>query len=161
MVAGVADTDIPDHESPLRRMMADAHGHGYRAHASLEVARSDSDAAVVMESDDGGQILLTCPVSVVRCGLAALEALLVWLDAVAWSGGGDPTARRLLFEHRPIGSGLAGGMGGGVIGEGVWLHPQLAQIVLDDDGSTVADVARRVIAGEELQMPSTPLPGRS
>jgi len=137
-------------------MLADAHDHDYRAYASLVDAERDPDAAVIMESDDGGQILLSCPVSVVGCGSARLGDLLVWLDRIAWPGGDDPSARRLLFEHRPIGSRVAGGMRGGVIDEHVWVHDEFERLMLADGTTTIADVARRAIAGDELPLPTPP-----
>ena len=103
-------------------MLADAHGTPYAALPSLKEARRVPDAAVVMEGDDGGSIYLTCPVRLVRCDEAALRQLLRDLDAHDWD---DPEGAGLFYEVAPVGSGVAGGTGGGVVTDGVWLHPEL------------------------------------
>lgn len=103
-------------------MLADAHGTRYAALRSLEEARRVPDAAVVMEGDDGGSIYLTCPVRLVRCDEAALRQLLLDLDEHDWN---DPESTGLFYELLPVGSGVAGGTGGGVVADGVWLHPEL------------------------------------
>jgi hypothetical protein len=111
---------IPEHESGFRRMVADARDHEYEAFRSLEEARDGTDASVVMEGDDGGSIYLTCPVSLVRCDETTLGRLLNELDVHVWN---DPEMAGLFYERAPIGTGIAGGTGGGIVTEGVWLHP--------------------------------------
>src|SRR3954463_6113611 len=75
---------IPEHESGVRRLMADAEGVEYVAYNSADAARGDPDAALVMEGDYGGQIYVACPLRVVRANEASLERLLRELDALAW-----------------------------------------------------------------------------
>jgi hypothetical protein len=103
-------------------MVADAAGEKYEALRSLEEAEDQADVAVVMQGDDGGSIYLTCPARLVRCDEATLKRLLLDLDSHYWN---DPDMAGLYFERAPIGSGIAGGTGGGVVTEGVWLHPEL------------------------------------
>ena len=115
---------IPEHESAVRRMIADAHGGGYNAVRSLDEAKATPGAAIVMEGDYGGSIYLTCPAHLVHCGERTLRQLLDDLDEHEW-GEGDPEGAGLYYEVAPVGSGIAGGSGGGVVANTVWLHPDL------------------------------------
>ena len=105
-------------------MIADAHGAGYEAVESLPEARARKDFAVVMQPDDGGSIYLTCPAVAIRCDEATLERLLADLDARYWN---ERDSARLFYERLPVGSRVAGGTGGGLVTEGVWLHPRLEE----------------------------------
>jgi hypothetical protein len=141
----VTEREIPEHESVLRRMMADAHGDEYVAYPSLEEARRDPDAALVMQGDDGGQIYVTCPVSLVAADEPTLRRLLEDLDAIAWPGA-DADMRSLHYERRPIGSGVAGGMGGGRVTTKIWVHDEFIR-------AGVAGAAQAVIRGERARIP--------
>jgi hypothetical protein len=88
----------------------------------LADARSCADAAVILEGDFGGQIYVVAPLSHVRCTEAALHSLLAELDAMEWS---EPDGASVVFERLPVGKGVPGGMGGAVVGEGVWVHERL------------------------------------
>jgi hypothetical protein len=114
---------LPAHES-LRRMIADAHGSAYEAVESLGEAQAREDFAVVMQGDDGGSIHLTCPARRIRCDEGALDALLDALDARYWD---DRDMARVFYERLPVGSGVAGGTGGGRVVDGVWLDPKLEE----------------------------------
>lgn len=89
---------------------------------SLEEARTMEHTAVVMQGDAGAQIYLTVPVQHVACDENALLGLLEALDALECR---NPASAALSFELAPIGSGVFGGMGGGLIIDGVWLHERL------------------------------------
>jgi hypothetical protein len=129
---------IPGHESAVRRLVADAQGERYEALRSLDEAREVPDAVVVMEGDYGGSIYLTCPVRHVRCDEPTLQQLLRDLDDRDWK---DPEGTGLYYERARVGSGIAGGTGGGVVADGVWLHPELKKLGL-------ASRVEAVIAGE-------------
>jgi len=103
-------------------MMADAQGKPYVAFESLAAAQAVSDGVVVLEGDYGGQIYMVVPARHVQCGEAELQALLSELDAHAWR---DPAGARVYYEQRPLGAGIGGGMGGGQVIDGVWVHPEL------------------------------------
>jgi len=45
---------IPEHESSVRRMMADAHRHPYHPLRSLAEAQAVPDGVVIFEGDWGG-----------------------------------------------------------------------------------------------------------
>ena len=83
--------------------------------------------ALVMEGDYGGSIYLTCPVRLIGCDEPALEHLLHELDGHCWN---DAEGARLFFECAPVGTGIAGGTGGGIVTSGVWLHPDLEALRL-------------------------------
>lgn len=98
--------------------------------ASLAEARAVPDAAVVLQGDDGGQVYLTCPVALVRSDEAGLRWLLRLIDARNWN---DPTMATIYFRVLPVGSAVGGGMGGGRVIAGAWLHPELESESLRSD----------------------------
>ena len=133
---------IPDHESPVRHMVAAARGRRYEALKSLDDAKLTSDAAIVMEGDYGGSIYLTCPARLVRCDESTLRQLLLDLDEYDWN---DPDGVGLYYEVAPAGSGIVGGTGGGIVTDGVWLHP-----VLEAEG--LRERVEAVVAGERERL---------
>jgi hypothetical protein len=131
---------LGDHESGVRRMWAEAHGGSYVAVRSLAEAQALPDGAVVLEGDWGGQIYVTAPARLVRCDEQALVRLVRDLDAIAWPRNEEDGAR-VFYERVPVGGGVAGGMGGSVVIDGVWVHEEFESLGL-------ADAIREVIAGE-------------
>ena len=126
---------IAPHDSPVRSMLAEARGDKYEAFASLAEAREHRDAAMIMEADSGGQILMTCPVSRIAAEESVLVQLLCDLEMITWGGGGlsesdVPFEASMHYERLPPGSGVAGGMGGGVVVDGVWVHEALVTLGL-------------------------------
>lgn len=133
---------VPDHESAVRRMVADGHGGSYKAIQSLDEARATPDAAIVMEGDYGGSIYLTCPALVVRCDERTLRQLLHDLDEHYWN---DPEGVGLYYEVAPVGSGLVGGTDGGLVTDRVWLHPDL-------EAKGLRERAEAVITGKRVRL---------
>ena len=80
--------EIPPHHSPVRSLWAEGHGLPYEAFHSLDEARRHADAAMVMEADSGGQILVTCPVRYVAASEDVLNQLLCDLENITWGRGG-------------------------------------------------------------------------
>ena len=115
---------LPEQESGLRRMIADAQGRQYRTFRSLLEAKSSPDSIVVFEGDYGGQIYVVAKVAVISCSEQVLVSLLSELDSLKWK---DPQGMGLYFEEAEIGQPIPGGMGGGRVTEGVWVHPRLQQ----------------------------------
>src|SRR5690348_395521 len=113
---------LPRHHSPLRSMMAEAFGDAYTAFTTLVAAREHPGSVVIFEGDDGGTIYLTNPVDRVICDETALKQLLFDIDTMCWS---DTDSARVVYEVVPIGAGVAGGMGGGCIVDGLWLHSEV------------------------------------
>jgi hypothetical protein len=97
------DSVTPEHESQLRRILADAAGEPYSALQSLEEAKRAA-AVVVMEGDYGGSIYLTCPARVVQCDEPTLRQLALDIDERDWSdpeGVGCSTNRFRLARESP------------------------------------------------------------
>jgi hypothetical protein len=117
---------IPDHERPIGRIMAEAHHEEFRPIKTLDEAKQFDDGVVILEGDDGGQVYLTCPARMVHCSQEQLQQLLLDIDAKCWQCNENEGAR-IYFERKLIGSGVWGGMGGGVITGGLWLHFQIEE----------------------------------
>jgi hypothetical protein len=122
-----AETVLPEHHSPVRAIVAAARGQLYTAFENLVAARAHPDGALVFEGDCGGMIYLTVPARLVACDEDTLVQLLADIDDVCW---GDSSGAGLYFEALPVGSSVAGGMGGGHVVEGVWLHADLEALLL-------------------------------
>jgi hypothetical protein len=131
---------LPDHERPLGRFMADVHGTVFRPLTSFAEAKTVQDGVVILQGDDGGQVYVACPVSLVSCSESTLEQLLVDLDELAWPGN-DADMRRIYYERLAIGSGIPGGMGGGRITDEPWVHSNFIDRGL---GPAISDVLRGV-----------------
>jgi hypothetical protein len=123
------------HSSPLRAMMAEAQGEQYVPLESLGAAQQAPDGVVILEGDEGSTVYVVCPASQVRCAEEALELLLRDVDALYWN---DASMARICFERQLIGSVIPGGMGGGLVTDGVWMHEALR---------SKADAIRAVIEG--------------
>jgi hypothetical protein len=127
------DTSKPDdilqeHGSPLRSMMAESGMISYHPLRSLEEAQSYDDGVVVLQGDDGGQLYVVCPARLVSCSSETLRQLLLDLDARIWK---DASMARVFYERKPVGGGIAGGMGGGRVIEGVWVQSELRGMGLE------------------------------
>jgi hypothetical protein len=111
-------------------MMAGASGSVYIALETFEAARNRSDSVLIFEGDDGGTIYLTVPMPKVACGEAALKQLLLDIDGMCWA---DACMARMVYEVLPIRGTVAGGMGGGRVVDGLWLHPKVEKLGVRKD----------------------------
>lgn len=109
--------EVPHHE--IREFMAEVRGTPYIAYHSLEQARADPDATVVLSGDHGVIVYLTVPVRLLGCDVATLRTLVSDLDVVTWMSG-DLTIATVALERHPVGAVIDGG---GTVVEGVWVHP--------------------------------------
>ena len=133
---------LPAHHSQVRSIMAEASGDTYTALTTFVAAREHPGSVVIFEGDYGGTIYLTIPVREVACGEAALKQLLFDIDAMYWS---DPRGARVVYEVVPVGAGVAGGMGGGQVVDGLWLHKKIAALGVREDIEQVLNGKREQI----------------
>ncbi len=131
-------------ESILRRWMADRYGYEYWSLPSLADAQCHDDGVVVLEGDDGGQIYAVFPAREVRCTEDNLVHLLRDIDMIATPGLSDDS-RAVFFERHDLGSTIAGGMGGGRVERGGWIHPELRDLGMEGQ-------IRKVVAGYRRRM---------
>jgi hypothetical protein len=122
---------LPEHESGVRRLVSDAHGIPYHPLQSFDEAKSSSDGLVILEGNDGSQIYVVGPTSLVKCSEEALNNLLRDLDNIAWPHN-DLISARIFYERRPIGSPVFGGMGGATVPEDIWIHQRFIDAGLGD-----------------------------
>jgi hypothetical protein len=123
-------------------MMAEASGETYTALTTFVAAREHPGSVVIFEGDYGGTIYLTIPVGEVACREAALKQLLFDIDAMCWS---DARGARVVYEVVPVGAGIAGGMGGGLVVDGLWLHPRVEALRMREYIQQVLDGRREQI----------------
>jgi DNA-binding CsgD family transcriptional regulator len=126
---GAAGPVVPDHESAVRRLAADAAGLAYRAVRTLGEAREVGDGVVVIEGDLGGQVFVVVPARLVRCDETALRRLARDLGARLRTSA--DTEVDVYFERHPTGARIAGGAGGGVVLTRAWAHDELVQAGLE------------------------------
>ena len=108
----------------LRELMEGA--DSFKSYDDLKTAKTDPDAYVIMEGDWGGQIYLTCPAKYIVCDEDVLKEILKKLDQTSWEcNGGDGAGIR--FETYDLGDEVSGGMGGGMIMDGLWIHPKILE----------------------------------
>ena len=125
------DIDVlADHESGVRRLVSDAQDIPYQPLHSLDEAKSFSDGVVILEGDDGGQIYVVAPASLVRCSAETLGDLLRDLDSIAQTSN-EPNSARVFYERLPVGASVFGGMGGAIVSNDVWVHDTFCELQLD------------------------------
>lgn len=128
--------EIPAGHSPVRSIMSDQHPH--HPVGGFEDAKKDPDGVAIFEGDYGGQIMMTIRMKYVRCPEEWLRQLLVDLNDLYWDGY---DGSGLYYESIPVGGGVAGGMCGGQVVDGVWAHSRLAEVVdLDALGQAVGAI---------------------
>ncbi len=145
---------LPPDVRPVEFMMAASEGRTYRSFPSLDAARQHPDAVMIMQADYGGQILLTCPVRAIAANQAAVDQLFVDLVNITWGRGFDlidhdaqalsDHGNDIFYEPLSPGKGVWGGMGGGAVGDGLWVHPELEHELLLRD--QIEDVLKTRIA---------------
>lgn len=122
---------IPSGVSPVRFVMSEMSPDvAHHPLDGFEAAKADPDGVAIFEADCGGQIMLTIRMRHVKCTERALDLLLSDLADVAW-GEHDQNDEGLYYERIPVGGGVAGGMGGGGVVDGVWIHPRFQEDGID------------------------------
>ena len=125
-------------------MVSDSRDIPYQALQSLDEAKSFSDGIVILEGDDGGQLYVVAPASLVQCPAKHLNDLLRDLDRIAWPNN-DPNSARVFYERLPVGAPVLGGMGGATVSEDVWIHQMFRDMNLE---SAILEV----LAGERTRI---------
>jgi hypothetical protein len=137
------DEGVSTDGDDVRAFLSEVLGQTYGSFRTLDEARA-RDGAVVLSGDYGGTIFLTAPARIVACSEEALMALVSDLDAITWMSG-DLTIATVAFEAYAVGYGVVGGDGGGVIIDGVWVHPHRIS-------SEVAAQATEVVLGPRTRI---------
>ena len=124
---------LPHHHSPVRHILNEANGKPNNIFIdSFKNAKDIPSTYVIMEGDWGGQIYLTCPMKLVKCSEESLKILLDDLDVLAWECN-DGEGKGLFYEIHHPGDGIGGGMGGGQVKEGLWIHNEFMDLNLFSD----------------------------
>src|SRR4051812_40211819 len=97
-------TDGPAAYLNARHVLAAKRGETFVWYESLDEARRDLDAAVILAGDFGGLIFVAAPVRDVFCDADALRILASDLDAVGLLCGCGTT--EVTFERCPVGTAL-------------------------------------------------------
>lgn len=114
-----------EHMSDVRYMMHKAHGVEFKPLMDYKRAKEEKHGCVIIEGDYGGQVYLTCPMKYVRCSHEALLQLSSDLDSIYWD---DEEGCKVYYEAYKPPHGIFGGMGGGVLINGLWVHPEFEDI---------------------------------
>ena len=93
---------------------------------NLEEAKADPSGAIYFEGDYGGQIYLSALASEINCTEECLRQLLVDIENLP-GGWGDLEGSSITFASVAyVPSVILGGMGGGMITNGIWVHGDLS-----------------------------------
>jgi hypothetical protein len=98
--------------------------------SGLSEAQHYADGTVVFAADDGGQIYLVARANCVRVSEDTLQEILRDIDAIEWPGN-PSDASAVEYDRYAVGDGIVGGMGGGEVTDGIWIHPNLVAQGLD------------------------------
>lgn len=97
----------------------------------LAEAQAHEAGTVVLFGDDGGQVYLVARANQIRCSESSLQQLLRDIDAIEWPGN-SPDMAGIDYGSHSVGDGIPGGMGGGQVTAGTWIHPDLEAQGLDE-----------------------------
>ncbi len=103
---------LPEHENPVRSMVAASEGEKYVAYRTLEEAKADPKGVVVIDGDHGTMSYVAARASFVQCDIGQLQRLGTELDALLWS---SPEGTRVYFESAPEGA----------LTSELWVHQEL------------------------------------
>jgi len=138
------DNSIPEHHSPVRHILNEAHGNSNNGFlGNFNLAKETPNAYVIMEGDWGGQIYLVCPIKMIKCDEEQLKKLLLDLDSIAWPG--NDGGYGIYYEKHNPGDIIAGGMGGGIATETLWVHDEFKEKKLKEQIFEVISGERKEI----------------
>jgi 3-methyladenine DNA glycosylase AlkD len=104
-------------------------------------AKESANGCVIIEGDHGGQIYLTCPMKYVKCSQESLENLAQDIDRLYWN---DKRGCNVYYEEYELPHEISGGLGGGTLVDGLWIHPGF-------EGIGIKDRVLAVINGEQTR----------
>ncbi|MCU6792613.1 hypothetical protein OB236_10825 [Paenibacillus sp. WQ 127069] len=132
---------IPQYHSPVRHILNEVNGLSNEIFIKdFQEAKETGHSYVIMEGDWGGQIYLSCPMSLVECSEEELQTLLIDLDKVAW-GCNDVYGRGLYYEIHFSEEGI----GGGMITDTLWVHDEFIEKNLKDQIYLVISGERKTL----------------
>ena len=131
----------------FRSLYNEVNGIEYNAIDGFEEAKTIDNACMILEGDYGGQIYLTCPMKYVKCSENTILGLLESIDKIEWD---DSEGTGVFFEIVPIGQGVAGGMGGGAVIDGIWLHENLIKVGLKEKIEQIIAGERSLLTADEV-----------
>ncbi|MBT5338592.1 hypothetical protein HN858_04640 [Candidatus Falkowbacteria bacterium] len=118
-------------QEEINKMIDDKKAHQQTDQVFLDT--HGNQTWLVMEGDWGGQIYLSVPIRYVGedVGEQQLQYLLSRIDRQAWSvNEGD--GRSLYLRHtNKAESGVSGGMGGGLLFDGLWLYGEFGPMTVE------------------------------
>jgi hypothetical protein len=106
-------------------MIAESSGRTYVAFETLSEAKQHANGVAILQADDAGQIYVVCPTSLIECSAESLDQFLVDIDKMQWN---DASSAGIFFEEYEVGDVVPGGMGGGIVIDGIWIHPRLSEV---------------------------------
>ena len=114
-----------EYMSVVRYMMHQVHGTEFKPLTDYDRAKEAKHGCVIIEGDYGGQVYLTCPMKYVKCSHKALLQVASDLDGMYWD---NEQGCNVYYEDYKSPHGVFGGMGGGVVIDGLWMHPDFDEV---------------------------------
>lgn len=118
-----------ENKSFLRKMYNKSNNILYKPIENFNEAKKCNDSVVIFEGDYGGTIYLTCPIKFVKCNEEKLNKLLKFIDKNYWN---DLDGAGVYYELIEVSQGVAGGMNGGFVIDGIWIHPEIIKLGIDN-----------------------------
>ncbi len=111
----------------LRTIFSETGKLNFRPLKSFELAQKVENSYLIVEGDYGGQIFFIAPVAVIKCSKKVLGELIIKLNEISWhtkAGAGVS----VYLEVLRVGSRIPGGMGGGRVLKGIWIHSEFNRL---------------------------------
>lgn len=113
---------MKNYKCSMRELINESENIPYVAFENLTEAKKIPNSVVILQGDDGGTIYLTCPVNLIKCSEDKLRKLLEYIDKQFWN---DLSGTGIYYEIFTEGDIVPGGMNGGIVVDGIWIHPEV------------------------------------